>query len=278
LLLESNYKMAEKVRGLGAYEFGNLRHEYSKALMNGDIYKTDGFLTTGERKLCKEKGMILPRPIKPSEVDKKRLERIYDMDWWMCRIGATVDGDPAFGVWQREGTWDVSQRPAYIVDGTFDIVHGGHWSLVKAASELALKNGGYLYFLIQSNRNVEQYKNRPPIFDEITRASWFSEPDERIDGTVVWEFGKSWETGYEILGSLMRPNSIKNVFFFLPDAESHLPHKEGYDLWRRELQVERAGFSVINAEDTYLGDVSSSKLRNKFNLAPTNEVLEKHGK
>lgn len=265
--------MSERLKGLDAYEFANLRHDYSEAYVKGDIQKTDGFLTTGERKLCKEYGMVLPKPVKPRDLDNNSHLRIYDLDWWMCRIGATVDGDPAFGVWQREKTWNVQARPAYIVDGSFDVVHGGHWSLTNAAVDLAVQNGGYLYFLIQPNKYIMDYKNKLPIFDEITRVSWFREHSVRVDGAVVWDEGKSWETGYETLGRLMGQRNKKNVFFVLPNADSLLPHKEGYLLLRRELQIKDAGFSVEIVKNTYIGDVSSSKLRHKFNLFPTKDVL-----
>jgi glycerol-3-phosphate cytidylyltransferase-like family protein len=275
LHLEGKHKMTERKTGLDAYEFGNLRHDYSKAFVNGDIYKTDGFLSTGERKLCRERGMIIPKPIKPQDLDYKYRMGSYDMDWWMCRIGATVDGDPAFGVWQREGTWDVPLRPAYVVDGTFDVFHGGHWILANTAVNLAKENGGLLYFLIQSNNYLADYKNKLPIYDELTRSAWFRKFGNHVDGVVVWNVGESWVTGYEILGQLMNPKNKENVFFVVPDADSHLPHDEGYMLWRRQCQIEKAGFSVAEVRSTYVKDVSSSKLRKKFNLSPTLEVLKK---
>src|SRR3972149_3075906 len=86
------------------YALGYLRHYASAMLAAGRIKNTYGVLWPDERKMCREEGMVLPAPYLGYWNFPKR----RDPDQWLCRIGATVDGDPAFGVWQREGTWDVS--------------------------------------------------------------------------------------------------------------------------------------------------------------------------
>ena len=266
--------MVKAESGVDPYLFGDLRHLASWAYVNGITNRTFGLLSTQERQLGREQGMILPRPVRPHELSREYELRVYDMDRWMCRIGCNVDGDPAFGVWQREGTWDVARRPAYVVSGVCDVLHGGHWDYVNKAVGLAEATGGYVYVLIENNDYVKRFKKKLPVYDELTRSAWFRGFGNIIDRVVIWHGSKSWVEAYHWLGELMGSINKNQVFFVLPKIAAHLPHTEGYALWNRERQITKAGFSVVEVEATY-GGVSSSKLRQRFGLKSTPEVLER---
>lgn len=244
----------------------DLRHYASWGHANKKIWPTYGLLSPGERKLCREKGMVLPRPLRPQQLNQVPNTKIYDMDNWLYRVTSTVDGDPTF-IHKREGTWNVFPRPVYIINGVFDVFHGGQYLLAKRAVDLATVNKGYVYALVESDEYVEKYKQKKTIFGEITRAGWFREFGRKMDGVVVWHASQSWKSGFELLNQLMDRESKKRVNFVLPSPRLDFPSHELVTLLRRETQIIQAGFSVIEVEDTYV-DVSSSKLRKKFNLAP----------
>lgn len=253
------------------YLLGDLRHFSSLALSKKFITRTYGFLSEDEERLSLNEGMVLPRPIRPSEAITPA--HLYDMTTWVCRIGANVDGDPAIGISQRERDWKVVSRPAFVFGGVVDVFHGGHWKLATSAINLAKENNGYAYVLIESNGYVLRYKGKLPIFDEQTRSSWFRNFGPTIDGVVVWKSPESWTSGYDLLGQMMGFANKKKVFFVLPEAENSLPVKEKRILIKRRKQVEGMGFSVTIVKDTYI-DISSSSIRKKFALKSTTNARD----
>ena len=228
------------------------RHIVSEQISLGWL-KDSNLLTEGEVKLCIKHGMVLPQPER-AELGGK----CVSPDLWNIRV---VDNEI------REG------KTVYVLTGVFDVFTGGHWWLISQACQLASENNGVLVARIESDEYVREWKGHEPVFPVEYRLGWFKHLP------VKWityfptsrNSSQSWDFGNQLLtGGPEGINMEKALIFVLPVSQK-FSEDEKENLDNRARQIREYGFGVIRVQSD-IGDVSSTVLREKFQLRPVRGI------
>lgn len=249
-----------RVESEPAYRLAYLRHTATALISQGkDVALAPAILSPGEISLSRERQMVLPRPLLPSDRQRKWVDPTL---WDMVVEQLVKDG-----------------QVVYVLTGVFDVFTGGHWLLVDSVRKLIQSMGdsgreGKAVVRLESDMYAQQWKANRIIFPRYIRAGWFEPlPVYRVTifptdvgGSLSWDFGNQLLAGDW-------PDNIDlqtAIVFVLPGEMGWMSKREREALATRESQVRRWGFGVVRVP-SQLRDVSSSLLRKRFSLPPIRE-------
>lgn len=150
-----------------------------------------------------------------------------------------------------------------------------HWSYLYNMLLENRRNGellkeGVVVARLESDDYKREFKGGEPIFPSRYRLGWF----EQLPVKWVTMFptsayaSKSWELGNQLLTGWPEDIDMKNsLVFVLPIVTNEMSEKEVRALNTREEQIRNYGFGVVQVP-SFVNDISSSKLIDKFSLKP----------
>lgn len=266
------------------FNLANLRHTASLDVQfnpaSASYWVHRGILSPTETRLCIDSGLVIPSPFIPppntNYRDTSIMDRLKLVDF--KTFPHTVDELLSANI------------PVYLVDGVFELVHGGHMALLDKTIKIAQEKvpiPGRVLLILQSNAYIEKVKKRVPIFPESVRAGWFR--DMNIYKTVIWptyeeraSFRESWSSGLthldlmisarENISRLTQNQGRRELINFIYESplESGMPQKEFRAVLKRIFQVRQHGFNVTLV-DSHISDISTTKLLRRFDVKPSKE-------